>query len=61
LTRSDPDGALEGAREGGLALVSHAQQHAFYAALLELAREWNTSERSFVAPAEYLEVVITRA
>lgn len=44
------------------AALDHSRQHALYAALLELAREWNRSERgAFVAPAEYLEAVITRA
>ena len=44
------------------AALDHSGQHALYAALLVLAREWNRSERgAFAAPAEYLEAVITRS
>jgi len=44
------------------ATLDEPRQRSFHAALTDLAREWNRSERgTLVVPAEYLEVVITRS
>jgi SAM-dependent methyltransferase len=44
------------------AALDETKQRDFHAALVALAREWNRSQRGdLVVPAEYLEVVITKA
>lgn len=54
--------AYYGPMHRAFAALDASRQAGFYAALTDLARRWNRSERgALVVPGEYLEAVITRA